>query len=247
VDTRLELGRYLDLLLSDTERIAVACESGELSAPVPSCPGWTLADLAEHVGEVHRFWHWVVREDVQQVRRDTSVPREPPPEGAAVGQWLRDGVAELLPLLRAGDPSTPLWSWTSQRDLAFVQRRLPQETAVHRWDAESVLGVGGPIATDLAVDGIEEFFLLVGGGDAGEGRERVRLRASDAGLAWVTDVVGGRQVVADSVGDDGAEAELVGPASELLLVLWRRKTPAAVQIHGDPSSVGRFLDRADLT
>ncbi len=247
MDARLDLRRYLELLESDTERIAEVCEASDLTAPVASCPGWTLADLAEHVGEVHRFWHWIVREGVQRVRRDTDVPRSPPPAGPAIGQWLRDGLGPFIPLLRDGDPGTPLWSWTSQRDLAFIQRRVPQETAVHRWDAESVAGSPGPIASDLATDGIEEFFLLATGGDPTEGRERVRLRATDVGLAWVADIVDGRQVLSGSVGDDGAEAELVGSASDLLLVLWRRKRPAEVDIHGDPNSVGQFLDRADLT
>ena len=118
---------------------------------------------------------------------------------------------------------------------------------MHRWDAESVAGSPGPIASDLATDGIEEFFLLATGGDPTEGRERVRLRATDVGLAWVADIVDGRQVLSGSVGDEAAEAELVGSASDLLLVLWRRKRPAEVDIYGDPNSVGQFLDRADLT
>jgi uncharacterized protein (TIGR03083 family) len=247
MDTRLDLGRYLELLASDTERIAAVCESTDLASPIASCPGWTLADLAGHVGEVHRFWHWVAREQPQEVGRDTDVPRSLPPSGPAVGQWLRDGLAELVPLLRDGDPATPVWSWTSQHELAFIQRRMPHETAVHRWDAESVTGAPGPIAADLSADGIDEFFFLASAAEPTSGRERVRLRATDVGLAWVADVADGRQVLEVSVGDDGAAAELAGTASDLLLVLWRRKPPTEVEVSGDRDSVGRFLDRADLT
>jgi uncharacterized protein (TIGR03083 family) len=247
MSTRLRLSRYLELLESDTERIASTCESADLASPVASCPGWTLGDLAEHVGGVHRFWHWVAREQPLDVGRDTDIPRSQPPPGPAIGQWLRDGLAEFIPLLRDGDPATPLWSWTSQHELAFIQRRMPQETAVHRWDAESVIGAPRPIAADLAADGIEEFFFLASAADPTEGRERVRLRATDAGHAWVADVVDGMQVLETSDGDDEVEAEIAGSASDLLLVLWRRKRPADAQISGNPNSVRRFLDRADLT
>ena len=36
-----------------------AAESG-LDLPIPSCPGWTMADLVWHLGEVHAFWGQVV-------------------------------------------------------------------------------------------------------------------------------------------------------------------------------------------
>jgi uncharacterized protein (TIGR03083 family) len=242
--TRLPVDRYLDLLQADTERIAGILETADLTARVLACPDWSLADLGHHVREVHEFWTWIVREHVLAVDDDTAVPRAPRPADADLAQWLRSGAEELVRQLRDGDPSALVWTWTSQHELAFIQRRMPQETAVHRWDAELAAGDPQPIAADLAADGIDEFFFLASAYDPCEGHERVRLRTTDTGHRWVTDVVDGRQVLL--AGDGPADAELAGSASDLLLVLWRRLPPDRVVLDGDRAAVESMLARAHL-
>jgi hypothetical protein len=40
--------------------------AGNLDTPVPSCPGWTVADLVAHTGAVHRIWAYHIRERRQE-------------------------------------------------------------------------------------------------------------------------------------------------------------------------------------
>ncbi len=50
-----------------------------------------------------------------------------------------------------------MWTWSPQQDVAFVIRRVTQETAVHRVDAERAAGRDHRIDPELAADGVDEF------------------------------------------------------------------------------------------
>ncbi len=264
--TLLTLDRYLELLQDDTESLADVLERADLSAPVRSCPGWTLADLGYHVGEVHRFWQWVVREAVQVVT-EVNAPQIARPDDAELADWLRSGLADFAPALRTVDPAAPAWSWTPQHDMAFIQRRMPHETSVHRWDAEDASHAAGgagtkrpaPIAADLATDGISEFFLLASAARY-QTQMRVGLHATDTGHRWAVWLSDGeiRYATEAVPGSDPAEVPvtLAGTASDLLLVLWRRLSPkgagglgvdvASVDVVGDAERAEEFLQLVDL-
>jgi uncharacterized protein (TIGR03083 family) len=239
----MELDRYLELLRSDSERIADVAASSDLDARVASCPEWTLGDLVYHVGAVHRFWTWVAGERIQRIESDDDVPARPQPDDADLVDWFRNGSDALLATIASPDPSTPVWSWTAQHDMAFIQRRMPQETAVHRWDAESALGGSSPIDEALAADGVDEFFLLVRDNHE-PGDERVGLVATDSGDRWTA------HVTADDIGIHkgmvDVSATLSGTASDLLLVLWRRLPLSALTVDGEAEVAERFLTRGDL-
>ncbi len=49
----MEYSRFLGCLAADFARL-LAVVPADLAAAVPSCPGWTVADLTRHVGEVSR-------------------------------------------------------------------------------------------------------------------------------------------------------------------------------------------------
>ena len=250
----LSLDRYLELLQRDTEATATVLDSGNLSAPVASCPGWTLADLGYHLGDVHRFWLWIVSEGVQEIP-EAGTPEVARPADDELGAWLREGAADLVPLLRATDPNQPAWSWhTTDSDVAFIQRRVPHETSVHRWDAQAAAGAVGvtvePIASDLAADGVEEFFLLAARARY-EGEARVALHATDTHDDWVARVSRGEMWFTDGVAD--APVTLTGTASDLLLTLWRRLSltapgdvGAGVGVAGDRAAAQAFLHLVDL-
>jgi uncharacterized protein (TIGR03083 family) len=60
-------------------------------------------------------------------------------------------------LTRAGD-DVEVWTWTgANQPVAWVERRMAQETAVHRWDAANAVGLPYDIPTAVAADGIDEF------------------------------------------------------------------------------------------
>ncbi|GLY15791.1 hypothetical protein Kisp01_28060 [Kineosporia sp. NBRC 101677] len=46
---------YLAVIEQGTRDFAELLERSDQEALVPSCPGWTLRNLAEHLGEVHQW------------------------------------------------------------------------------------------------------------------------------------------------------------------------------------------------
>jgi hypothetical protein len=185
------------------------------------------------------------------------------PDDAELADWIRRGVNDLVSDLTSADPTAPAYSWTPQQDVAFVQRRVPHELAVHRWDAERAVqphtGVEPhPIATDLATDGIAEFFLLASAFPVAQPPrvDGVALRCTDSGAAW-TSWLSSSTIHASERGghapDDGqrapdAAATLSGTASDLVLTLWRRVPldDGRVGVEGDRQLARQFLSWANL-
>jgi uncharacterized protein (TIGR03083 family) len=241
----MNLADYLDALRRNGGAFADAAEAAGLSARVEACPDWSVADLVWHLGEVHDFWRTVAEErieDPSQVRDD--LPRPGDDELVA---WYRDGVERLHAVLAAADPSTPVWTWTPQKNIGFIQRRMCQETAVHRWDAEQAGGREYSLDPVLAVDGIDEFldyFIADVRDDADLPGGSVHLHATDAAGEWLVTYDNGDSAVHrhHAKGD----AAVQGTASDLLLLLWRRRSPADVTVFGDVSVLDRFLIRTDL-
>ncbi|MEZ5251715.1 MAG: maleylpyruvate isomerase family mycothiol-dependent enzyme [Ilumatobacteraceae bacterium] len=152
----METHDFLTAIARDGEAFASVCADADLAAPVAACPGWTIADLVYHLGEVHHFWRTVVGE-----ARDTWEGYEQPArpaDGELIG-WYRDGLAELVTVLAAADPAQPNWTWSTDKTAGFVQRRMAQETAIHRWDAEQAAGLDTGVEPHLASDGIDEFLM----------------------------------------------------------------------------------------
>jgi len=222
---------------------AVVAATDAIDAPVPGCPGWTVADVAGHLGALHHRVATIVRDRVWDPPREFWRLEPPPPEERA--GWLADGVRGLVAALEDAGPQTPVWTWTGPPTIAFWARRMAIETAVHRWDLESASGTAGPIDAELAVDGIDEVFdvflparreSLHGaepwrfGGDG----ERLHLHATDAPGEWVLRFAGGDVEVSREHAK--GEAALRGPASELLLTVYGRIVPGAgdAELLGDP-------------
>ncbi len=69
----MEDSRFLACLSEDYADLRDAAAAVELSAPVPSCPGWSMTDLVVHVATV--YLHKVT------VMRTGEWPRDWPPPG----------------------------------------------------------------------------------------------------------------------------------------------------------------------
>ena len=143
---------------STTLRSSVA-GSPDLDVRVPSCPGWSLRDLVEHLSEVHRFWAAAV----------VAGPSEKPPAMAPADDTLsadllaRSAAAtqELIAALRAAGPAAGCWTWWGDSDVpttsGAVARHQVQEAAVHAFDAQLATGTPQPVPAVVALDGIAEF------------------------------------------------------------------------------------------
>ncbi len=235
---------YLAALGRDGLAFRHSVSAVSLDAPVASCPGWRNRDLIWHLSEVLYFWATVV---TMRAATWKDVPRvEQVPDEELLANFDRM-LARTVEVLSDADPSTPVWSWSEQGDVAFVIRRMAHETAVHRWDADCLVGEPPDIDAALASDGIDEFlehFLA----DIAEGAApvggSVHIHCGDVAGEWtIRPTIDGYDVTREHAKGDCA---LRGGASDLLLVLWRRRAVETVDVVGDRDVAARFVAATNL-
>ncbi|WP_042376772.1 maleylpyruvate isomerase family mycothiol-dependent enzyme [Streptacidiphilus melanogenes] len=226
-----------------------------LDAKVPSCPEWTLRDLAVHLGMVHRFWAATVAAGPA----DVPLPEEdfPAPEGLdaeELAAWSRAGTEELLSALRAAGPDGGCWTWWGASDTAqtaaAVGRHQVAEALVHTYDAQLAVGRPEALPGAEALDAVDEF-LHVGCGAAGPWRytpATVALRAAE-GRGWLLELTAegsrARPLPEDGATDrapdvPGPTVTARGTASDLVLALYGRIPMESLGIDGDGEVLGRL-------
>lgn len=240
-----DLSDYTASIVADTEALAATITDETLDTPVPSCPGWTLRDLAHHLGYIQRWARLAV---VTAARPDDSAIGAPPPSGPAeaaqLRTWLLTGAHELVAAFDRLDPTAPTWHPFPVPRLAGVwPRRQAHEVAVHRWDAEHAIGAPSePMA--LADDFVAEYFeVIVPRVVDRDGRRppvgRLAVRLTDVGAAYLVDTTGGAVAFGPLPDGAGVDAEIVGTAQVLVLALWRREPATDVP---DTPLVTAWLD-----
>jgi len=233
---------WLAALRADSPALQDAVAQAGAGAAVPSCPGWTVADLVEHLtAELH----WV-RETVARGVTERPAPAEVParPEWAAALDGLRRELTGTIETLEALDADFPAWNWAPQaKKASFWQRRMAHEISVHRWDAESAAQRATPIETKLAADGVNEVLdtWLPAGRRKGptDLHGVVHLVATDASYEWFVRLRGPGVALLDTgtildSDDHHARAQATGSASDLLLMLMGRMDAERLAVTGDP-------------
>ncbi len=227
---------YSELVAATRRDGAALAAAGRLglAATIASCPGWDVGRLLLHTGRVYAFVTTVL--ETRATGAPPDRPSRPPPDTEPVGYLLAaldDVVAALTDLA----PDSPVWNWSPRPDQArFWGRRMALETAVHRWDAEHAHGIEEAVEATLARDGVEELFdalvprLVARGVPAGRSGT-IGLHATDVEADW-TVTLSERGAVARA-GRDGAECEVSGRASELLLLLYNRLPSEGLDSTGD--------------
>lgn len=233
---------YADSLRADSMAFADAAR-GRLGLPVPSCPGWTVERLVEHLTNAHLFWRLIGERRLQDPRELDDVDPSTPADRLEFFLEHAHGFADFL---ERADPQTRVWTWSRQNNIGFIQRRMAHETAVHRWDAQLAMGKTRPIDGDLAADGIDEFlehFLEAREPITGTG-ELIHMHRTDGHGEWLVRLTPkGAEV---SHGHEKGSAAVRGKGSDLLLAMWRRVDPESLELFGDRSMVERLLAHADL-
>ena len=237
----MRVDEYLPALRRTNQRFADAATEAVLArgwrAPVPGCPGWSLADLVRHLAEVQHFWAWVVRTRAT----DPAAYAHPPqhPEDELLG-WLDAQSAELEAALGGADPAERVWTWAPRQDVAFVLRRQMQEAVVHTVDVEDVLGDVRPVPPDIGMDGIDEWLDVMVPGSLPDGpppeAHPVVLHAVDAD-AERTLFPGTRPFPI---------AAMTGTAGDLLLALWRRVPLEVLTVDGDGLQAAAVIGLVNL-
>lgn len=235
---------WLGALRREGAAFRAAIDVEQLSAEVPPCPEWTVRDLVGHLGSVYR-WHRA------HLTRGVTTPPEgarpqPPADDAELLGWWDDAYRDLLAALDEVDPELPAWNWSVQPPKAlFWHRRMAQETAIHRWDAQVSVGLPEPIDTGLAVDGVDEVLdsFLPAGRRKGPTHHTgvVRLEATDAEARWAVRIRQNGVTLLDTHSwfdaEPDAQAAAIGTASDLHLALWGRVPLTVLTLQGDPDLV----------
>jgi uncharacterized protein (TIGR03083 family) len=237
---------YLQSLRDDGTALAGAAGRG-LDPPVPACQGWTVADLVLHTGMVHRHKLEIGRGRLAQPPDPWPPPA--PPRAELLG-WYGQGLEELLTVLEATDPDTRVWTFhRPDQTVGFWRRRMAQETAVHRVDAESAHSNPRPVPAALAADGVSElleaFLAPHAEGEPVGGRgESLHLHATDTEGEWRLRLLPAGVEVAQ--GHAQGDATAVGSASDLLLFLWGRAGADPLERSGDPALLARVRELAAM-
>jgi uncharacterized protein (TIGR03083 family) len=209
----------------ESEAFAAVVDAGSLDRRVPGCPDWTLRDLTWHLGNVQRFWADMVRAgtDTQPEFFEGSTG---PSEVAELAAWMRASTRDLLGALHDTPYDAPAWAWwRDDHTVGAVARHQVQEAAVHRWDAQSVIGSPEPVPQPEADDAVDEFAWIRRQTDD---QAPIVLVATDSGVSF-------------PLSDSKPAVTVSAPASDLLLVLYGRVKPEEVSVEGDRSTLDQFL------
>lgn len=227
-------------------RLADAAARVSLDTAVPTCPGWKVRDLIQHVGGVHRWAAtFVAGSRIDPYTEEEEAAFFKAPSDSELTQWFRDGHAALVRTLREADPDVQCWSFLpAPTPLTFWARRQAHETAVHCFDSETSAGVAPPVdghvSADLAVDGIDEllcgFLARPRGALIANPPTSLTVKPTDSPHAWTICIEPDRRVVVRTAQE--SDCVVSGRASDLYLFLWNRSSRDSVHVHGN----ARVLD-----
>lgn len=231
-----------DLQLEGAALLDAARAAG-LDAPIAACPGWDVSRLVGHTGKVLERTAVVVREGSATPPDNDRFVRFPADESAfdRFAAVLDDTVAAL----RESDPAEPTWNFTGD-DLTkgFWRRRMANEVAVHRADAELAAGRVPVVRADRAVDGIDELLTVMlpfsapmkGTGLTGS----YHLHCTDTEGEWLIVLDDGRATTTREHAK--GDVAVRGPASALFLWAWNRTGPGTegIETFGDDALVERW-------
>lgn len=204
---------WIERLTDATVRFGTELERGDLTGPVRTCPGWTLADLGEHLRSTHL---WAAHAVLEGDPDGTPAPGQLDRDSLTTG--YRAAAKHLIDVLGRTPEDAPAWAFgPGPRVAGFWRRRQVHETTMHLYDALTVSGreSAWPIDADLAWDGVDEVAQVFY-------RRQVRLGRTEPlpGTLLVTPT----DLAVDSIalGDGAPTVELRDSAAAGLLTLWGR-------------------------
>jgi uncharacterized protein (TIGR03083 family) len=243
---------FLAHLRADSARFAEVLATADPAAPVPTCEGWTAADLLWHLGEVQHSWGTIVHDRLTDWEHYTQ-PERPASYGELLA-FFHDASALLADSLAATADDVHVWTWFEpDQTVGFVRRRQAHEALIHRLDAELTAGSITDLDATLATDGVLEAVEWMFGGapewatTAKDGPVG-RLATSDTGTSWLVQVghwsgVGpksGTAYVDEAMlflADGGTPVfEVRATARDLDAWIWNRPTQGEIGRTGDAAA-----------
>jgi uncharacterized protein (TIGR03083 family) len=254
----MDTSAYLTAVVEQTAILADWAHGADATAPVPTCPRWALADLVDHVGATQRMVAMLVRERLTEpssaFARQASAPADP----AEWRTWLTEGAAEAGRAFASVTDETPVWDPSGDAaGVRFWSRRLFGEACVHRADAAATLDQPYELDPEHAVAAIEDWLgTLTSQGYwvnrpdfaeamSGDG-QTLHFHAIDAHGEWLARREPDLVVLEHAHGE--ADVAVRGPATDLLLVLSRRRALDAapeLEVQGDRALLDLWIDHMD--
>ena len=224
------------------ESFLAACALAAPAAEVPTCPGWSVADLMYHLYEVQYGWHRLVAERREEFDGIDLPARPADDQLAAIMIGEHAGYAAML---RAFPADTSIWTWAGTESFAWLARRMAQEALVHRVDADLAAAVTrAPVDAELASDGIDEFLFYFANNANGPVAGTVHLHCTDVEGEWLAQPDG--KYFAVTREHAKGDCAIRGAAEDILMALWRRAPLTACEVVGDAEIAAAFVAASRL-
>lgn len=259
----LSKDHYIDTVRTNSAQLAGAARLG-LQAPVPTCPGWYVASLVAHIGEVQRFW---THQIVNRAHESQDLPASAFDSCPGLREWfdlvevgnpdldtIPDGLIEwferatdgLCAAFEAADPDERIWHWSGDNRAITHMRNQAIEATLHRWDAQNAHGVIALIDMATALDGIEQHFEVQiaaarrwGHPIQGSG-ETYHFHRTDGPGEWLVRFEGDEVTVHRE--HTKGDIAIRGTAENLFLWLAGRITMDRLEVHGDARLLSRYRE-----
>jgi uncharacterized protein (TIGR03083 family) len=225
-------------LQRDGRALLDAARTAGLDAPIAACPGWNVSRLVGHTGKVLERTAILVREGLEAPPDSDRFMRFPDDESTfdRFAGVLDDAVAALSD----ADPAVSCWNFTgADLTASFWRRRMANELAIHRIDAELAAGAPQPVEPERAVDAIDELVMVMLPFSAAFKNPGLdgsfHLHCTDSDGEWLAVFTDGTPVSTR----EHAKGDLAvrGPASPLLLWAYNRVPVGTdgLESFGDPA------------
>jgi uncharacterized protein (TIGR03083 family) len=189
----------IEQLRTEGRALLAAARTAGLDAPIEHCPGWDMQRLVSHTAKVFQRTAVVVEEGLMEPPANDRFTQFAKDE--AIFDQFAEVLDDLVDTLGNAVPNAPSWNFTGE-DLtnAFWVRRMVNEAAVHRWDAQHAAGSTEGFAPELAAS--------------------FHFHCTDTEGEWLTTFTAGSPVTIR----EHAKGQLAvrGPASSLCLWAWNR-------------------------
>ncbi len=239
----MEYPEYCEAIRREGHALTAAARAAGVEATVVTCPEWKIADLLGHVGRLHRWIAAIVESGGEAPPAQHWSAAEPPPADVRI-DWFDAGADLVADAMLRVDATSPAWSWTNDPTAGFWARRQANETAVHRWDAQTATGRTEPIDHALAVDGIDEFFELIPfwrrESTLHSTGESIHLHCTDGDGEWLVRL-GDSGVIVTREHAKG-DVAMRATASDLVLFLYGRVDRSAGEVFGDETLLDRWQE-----
>jgi uncharacterized protein (TIGR03083 family) len=248
LSTELSAERCREALQDHTRRLAEHAGAAASDAAVPTCPGWTVRSLAEHVGQTQ---HWVAEIIESRITDPTKLPMEMVPLPAAPEDWpawLSESAARVATACTDEALEAPVFNAAADGRTGgrFWLHSMLNEAVIHGFDAAAAAGRDYDADADVAAFLISNHLAMLTSPTwaaqrpesataiSGTG-QTLQLHATDEPVSGDWHIERGSDGARWQPRQAAADVTVHGPAKSLLLTLTRRipLTDGQVTIDGD--------------